>query len=87
MLLAVQQLLLGRMREPVASRGISIEVFAIDGLPVCRACCQIVGLFADDSVAHRAHAAEWTPGHHVLRCMNILGLLHDHSGNFRAQCD
>ena len=30
MLLAVQQLLLGRMREPVASRGIPIGVFAIN---------------------------------------------------------
>jgi hypothetical protein len=66
MLLAVQQLLLGKMRKSVASRGIPIGVFAINRAAVCRACCQIVGLLANDSVAHRAHAAERTPRHHVL---------------------
>jgi hypothetical protein len=73
MLLAVQQLLLGRMRQPVASRGIPIGVFAINRVARMQACCQIVGLFADRSVAHRAHAAERTPGHHVLP-------LHEHPG-------
>src|SRR5207248_6212774 len=36
------------------------------GLPVSGLAAQIVGLFADDSVAHRAHASEPTLRHHVL---------------------
>ena len=73
MLLAVQQFLLGRMREPVASRGIPIGVFAINRVARMQACCQIVGLFADRSVAHRAHAAERTLAITFCGCMNILG--------------
>jgi hypothetical protein len=35
------------MRKPAASRGIPIGVFAINRAAVCRACCQIVGLFRE----------------------------------------